>query len=203
MEALAARHDLVAAAIKWCAVSVAWGVLVGTTSLIAGVAAGSVALVGFGLDSVVDSAASATLVWRFHHERMSTRAVEGLERRAARIVGVVLVAIAPYLTVRAITALAEGTGPEGTTLGVVLTGASVLVLPFLSGVKFRLSRVLDSQSLRADAVLTGAAAALAAATLIALGTDAAFDWWWADSVAALLIAGTLLREGTITLRSGP
>ena len=197
----AARHDLVVSAIRWSAVSVAWGVLVGATSLGAGVSAESVALVGFGLDSLVDGAVSVILVWRFRHERLSTRSVEELERRAARLVGVALALIAVYLAVRGVAALAEGAGPESSPLGLALTTASVVFLPVLSRAKLRLARPLESQALRADGILTAAAAALAAATLLALAADAALGWWWADSVAALLIAATLLRESTLTLHT--
>lgn len=117
------------------------------------------------------------------------------------MVGALLAVIAVYLAVRASFALAEESGPDGSLVGVVLTGASIVVLPVLSIAKLRLSRSLESQALRADGVLSGAGAALAAATLIALALSTSFDWWWADSAAALLIAAVLGRESVITLRA--
>ena len=173
----------------------------GAASVAAGAAAGSIALVGFGLDSLVDGGASATLVWRFREEEHGHRPSHELERRAAQVVGALLAVIAVYLAVRASVALAEESGPDGSVVGVVLTAGSIVVLPVLSIAKLRLSRSLESQALRADGVLSGAGAALAAATLIALALSTSFDWWWADSAAALLIAAVLGRESVITLRA--
>jgi divalent metal cation (Fe/Co/Zn/Cd) transporter len=201
VEATTTRHDRIVAAIRWCALSVAWALLVAFTSLGAGFAANSTALVGFGLSSLVDGMASTILVRRFRHERLDLRPSDELERRAAQAIGVILLLIAVYLSVRAVKALADGSGPEASPLGVVLTTASVIVLPVLGMAKLRLAGPLGSQALRADGVLSAAGAVLAAATLSALALDAALDWWWADSIAALLIAAILLREGTLTLGS--
>jgi divalent metal cation (Fe/Co/Zn/Cd) transporter len=168
------------------------------TALVAGLAVGSVALVGFGADSVVDGSASAVLVWRFSIERSEGRDAHGLERRAARLVGGILVLIGAYLAVAAIVALANHSHPQHTAAGVTLTAASVLVLPVLARAKLLLAKQLSSSALRGDGVLSLAGAALATATLVSLLVDSTFGWWWADSVAALLIAGILLREGSLT-----
>jgi divalent metal cation (Fe/Co/Zn/Cd) transporter len=201
LDASSARHHRVVAAIRWCALSVGWALLVGVTSLAAGVAANSTALVGFGLNSLVDGTASSILVWRFRHERLDVRPSDELERRAAQAIGVILLLIALYLAARAISALAEGSGPEASPLGVALTSASLLVLPFLARAKLRLAGPLESQALRADGVLSAAGAMLAAATLAGLVLNTGLDWWWADSVAALLIAAALLRESGLALGS--
>jgi divalent metal cation (Fe/Co/Zn/Cd) transporter len=201
MDASSARPDCVVAAILWCGLSVGWALLVGATSLAAGLAANSTALVGFGLNSLVDGTASSILVWRFRHERLGARPSDELERRAAQAIGVILLLIALYLGARAISALAEGSAPEASPLGVALTSASMLVLPVLARAKLRLAAPLESQALRADGVLSAAGAMLAAATLASLVLNTALDWWWADSVAALLIATALLREGRLTLQS--
>jgi divalent metal cation (Fe/Co/Zn/Cd) transporter len=200
VEAASVRRRAVVAAVRWCAASVVWALLVGATSVAAGLAAGSTALVGFGLDSLVDGGASATLVWRFTHERRGTRSAELLERRAARIVGGILLVIGVYLVARATVALAEASGPESSPLGMTLTAASVLVLPVLASAKLRLAVALRSRALRADGVLSGAGAALAAAALLGLALSTGIDWWWGDAVAALFIAAALLREGVGTLR---
>jgi hypothetical protein len=123
------RYDHVVAAIRWCALSVGWALLVGAASLAAGLAAGSTALVGFGLSSLVDGTASSILVWRFRQERLGVRPSDELERRAALLVVVILVLIAFYLAARASTALADQAGPEPSDLGIALTSASMLVLP--------------------------------------------------------------------------
>jgi len=176
--------------------------MAGGASLIAGFAAGSTALVGFGLDSMLDGGASATLVWRFRREERGARPARELERTAARIVGVLLALVAAYLVVRAAVALAQGSGPSGTAVGVTLTAASVLILPGLGTRKLRLAGPLRSQALRADGVLSAAGAALAAAALISLALSTGLDLRWADSVAALLIALILVRESLLTLRAG-
>ena len=97
----------------------------------------------------------------------------------------------------AVVALANHSHPGRTAVGVALTGASVLVLPVLARAKLRLAQQLGSSALRGDGVLSLAGAALAAATLVSLVVESALGWWWADAVAALLIAGTLLREGSV------
>jgi divalent metal cation (Fe/Co/Zn/Cd) transporter len=201
VDASNARHDSIAAAIRWCALSVAWALLVAVTSLAAGFAADSTALVGFGLASLLDGTASSVLVRRFRHERLDLRPSDELERRAAQAIGAVMFLIAGYLAVRAVIALADGSGPESSALGVVLTGASILVLPVLAVAKLRLAKPLASQALRADGVISAAGAVLAAATLLGLVLNTALDLWWADSIAALLIAVVLAREGGLTLQS--
>jgi divalent metal cation (Fe/Co/Zn/Cd) transporter len=181
----------------WCGLSVVWTVLAGATALIAGLVVGSVALIGFGADSIVDGSASAVLVWRFGAEKSGTINVDVVERRAARLVGGILVLIGVYLAVAAVVAMANHSHPEHTVVGVVLTAASVLVLPVLARAKLRLSNQLGSSALHGDGVLSLAGAALAAATLVSLLVESAFGWWWADAVAALLIAAILLREGCL------
>jgi divalent metal cation (Fe/Co/Zn/Cd) transporter len=163
-------------------------------------AASSVALVAFGASSLLDGTASAVLVWRFRHER-SGADVDAVERRAAFAVGVVMSAVALYLGVRAVNALAEQSGPETSGVGIVLTAASAAVLPLLARAKLRLAAQLKSPGLRGDGVLILAGAVLAAATLVSLVVDTTLDWWWADSVAALLVSTLLLVEGARTVTS--
>jgi divalent metal cation (Fe/Co/Zn/Cd) transporter len=195
------RPDHVASAIRWSFASIGWAVIAGFGSLAGGLASDSTALVGFGLSSLVDGTASCVLVWRFRHEQLETRPTHELERRAARVIGVILLLVALYVGTRAVIALSGHSGPETTALGVALAGASILVLPVLSRAKLRLSRLVNSQALRADGVLSGAGAGLAAAVLISLALEAQLDWWWADSVAAIVIAAVLLRESSLSVRS--
>jgi len=190
------RSNQLTRAVSWCGLSVAWAAVAGATALIAGVVAGSVALIGFGADSIVDGSASTVLVWRFSAECSGASHADDVERRAARLVGGILVLIGVYLAVAAIFALANHSHPEHTAVGVGLTAASVLVLPVLARAKLRLAKQLGSSALHGDGVPSLAGAALAAATLTSLLAQSAFGWWWADAVAALLIAGTLLREGS-------
>ena len=192
------RPGLTLAAANWCAVSVAWATFAGVSALAAGIASSSVALVAFGANSVLDAMASGVLVWRFRHERAGGDA-HTVERRAAIAVGVVMTGVGLDLATRAISALAEEHGPESSPFGIALTAAAALVLPVLARAKLRLAAALNSPGLRGDGVLSLAGAVLAAATLASLLLDAALSWWWADSVAALLIAGMLLVEGPRTV----
>jgi divalent metal cation (Fe/Co/Zn/Cd) transporter len=194
------RHGLLLAATRWSVLSLVWASLVGTTSLVAGLAVSSVALVGFGANSILDGSASAVLVWRFRHERLSTAEVDAVERRAALVVGTAMSGVALYLIISAISALATHSVPDRSVVGIVLTAASVCVFPVLARAKLRLAAPLHSRALRGDGVLSLAGAVLAAATLTSLVLDAAFDWWWADAVAALLISAMLLMEGMRTVR---
>jgi divalent metal cation (Fe/Co/Zn/Cd) transporter len=196
------RLGLAARAAGWCAVTVLWAAFAGVSSLVAGIASSSVALVAFGANSVLDATASGVLVWRFRHERSGGDA-HTVERRAAIAVGVVMTGVGLYLAGRAISALAQGHGPESSPFGVALTAASALVLPVLARAKLILASALNSPGLRGDGVLSLAGAVLAAATLLSLLLDAGLDWWWADSVAALLIATMLLVEGPRTVATAP
>jgi divalent metal cation (Fe/Co/Zn/Cd) transporter len=192
--------DDLAAAVRWSAASLAWAILTGGAAVAAGLIADSTALVGFGLDSLLDGGASAVLVWRFSEELRGHQHSHLLEQRAARVVGALLAVIALYLVGHSIHSLANHTGPSASAVGLTITAASLFVLPVLARAKFRLSRRLGSRALRADAFLSAAAAALAAAALLGLLLSTGLDVWWADSVAALLIAVTLLRESALTLR---
>ena len=195
------RSGWVHSALRWCALSVAWALLAGGSSVAAGFAARSVALVGFGLDSVIDGSASAVLVWRFRHERAATAQVESVERIASRAVGVAMILVAAYLIAAAANSLAGRTEPSDSVFGAALAGASLAVLPVLAHKKLGLARRLGSRALRGDGVLSAAGSVLAATTLAGLLLDAALDWWWSDAVAALLIALAVLREGVATLSS--
>lgn len=197
----AGRHDLTLAAMRWSVASVAWSLLVGGSSVAVGLSVDSTALVGVGLNSLLDGVASTVLVWRFRHERVGVRPSHELERRASLLVGGALVLIAFYVAARALMALAEMSGPEPSALGIGLATASMLVLPVLANAKIQLGEALDSRALRADGVLSGAGAALAAAALIGFGLSEAFAWWWPDAIAAIMIALVLLREGGLTARA--
>ena len=190
-----ARADNVTSAIRWSATAVAWSTVAGVVGLVAGLAAGAIALVGFGADSLVDGLASVVLLWSFGQERAGHPELHIVERRVTQVVGSILIVIGLYVGVSAIVDLAGQSKPSGTTAGVILTAVSIVVLPLLARAKLRLAAALDNPALRADGVLSLAGAALAAVTLIALGLDSAFGWWWSDAVAALAIAATLLREG--------
>lgn len=143
----------------------------------------------------MDSSASVVLVWRFRKERFDPDAAEQLERRAQTWVIVALLLVSGYLAVEAVRVLLDGSHAESSALGLSIALVSLAVLPPLGVLKLRLAARMESQALRGDGVLTIAAAALAGLTVIALVLSAALDWWWADPVAALLIASALASEG--------
>ena len=182
-------------AIVVSAASIAWGLLVGCASLVAGADAGAVALIGFGAGSLVDASASVVLVWRFRLERVGRADTDRMELLATRIVGVVLVLVGVYLAASAIAELAGRSAPGRSTVGIVLTAAALVVAPLLAWRKLTLAAALASRALRGDGLLSLAGGALAAATLLSVALDQGLGWWWSDAVAALLIAVVLAAEG--------
>ena len=188
-----ARHLHVA--VRLSVFTVGWNCVTGVAALAAAIVAGSPALAAFALSALLDSSASVVLVWRFRTERRDPDAAERLERRALGWVAAAMVAVGLYVLVEATRALLGGSHADKSVVGVVLAAAALAVLPWLGHRKFRVASALASSALRGDGMLTTAAAALAAVTLAALFLNSAFDWWWADPGAALLIGAALAAEG--------
>jgi divalent metal cation (Fe/Co/Zn/Cd) transporter len=197
------RTDSVRTAVRLSVASVMWNALAGITATLAGVFAGSLALVGFGLDSVVDGAASCVLIWRFQSEHSNPRRAEDLERRAALLVSGALLGIGLYVGSRAVVSLTTGSEAGATLVGVIIAAASVAVLPPLSYAKRRTAKHLGSRALRGDSVLTAMGAVLAAAALLGLVVTRLLGWWWADSAVALGITAILGREAVGLLHDKP
>jgi len=193
------REALLHRALRLSYVTIAWNGVAGATALVIAITTGSLALAGFALNALLDSSASVVLVWRFRHERQNPEAAERVERRAQALIGIAMVVIGAYIGVQAVRALVDGSHPETSAFGVLIAALSLLVLPLLGLRKLQVAAGLQSAALRGDAVLTLAAAALAAITLCALVASEAFGWWWADAVAALVIAAALALEGTRVL----
>ena len=198
MSAQASVH-VAKAAVRWCAMSVLWSATAGVCAAVVGLTVSSAALLGFGANSILDGAASAVVIWRFRAGRSHGSDADAVERRAVLAVSVVMVGVALYVAATAISAIADHASPARSVVGIVLTAASTLVLPVLARAKFGLAVQLRSAALRGDAVLSLAGAVLAAATLVSLIAHAALGWWWADSVAALVIAVMLLGEALRTM----
>jgi divalent metal cation (Fe/Co/Zn/Cd) transporter len=188
------RLALVHSALRLSYFTVAWNGVVGVAALVAAVTSGSTALIAFALSALLDSSASAVLIWRFREERRDSEAAERLERHAQTWIVVAMLATAAYVGAQASRALIAGDHPGASILGATLAVASLLVLPWLARRKLRVAAGLESQALRGDGILTAAAAALAAITLAALIVNSALAWWWADPCAALLIAVALASE---------
>jgi len=179
-------------------VTVGWNVLEGFIAAGAGVLAGSVALIGFGVDSFIETASGAVVGWRLYTELRgrSARHIERAERRASRIAGALLLCLAAYILVDAgRRLLGFGGRAEQSLIGIVLTAVSLVVMPVLGWAKLRAARSLGSSALRADAYETIACAWLSLSTLTGLTLNAILGWWWADPLAALFLIPLIVREG--------
>lgn len=162
-----------------------------------GVRAGSIALVGFGLDSIIEMAAAGVVLRRVALERRGREGddVEATERRVRRFVGVTFFVLAIYVTAQAGWTLWTRSAPEESVLGIAIAVASLVVMPLLAWGKIGAARRLGSRSLVAEAKETLACAWLSVALLLGLAANALAGWWWADPVAALLMVPWLLYEG--------
>jgi divalent metal cation (Fe/Co/Zn/Cd) transporter len=180
-------------------VSVVWSGIVGTIAVASALGSGSLSMLGFGVDAVVDAAASVALLWRFGVEgRQPDRAAQ-VERTAEQVVGAALVVLALYIAVASVRSLLETRSPSGSQVAIAILMVSVVVLPPIAVVKHRIAARLGSGALRADSLLTGVATVLAAISLVGLSVASALGWWWADAVAALIVAAVMFREGARSL----
>jgi len=161
-------------------------------AVVAGIGAGSIALIGFGISSAVEGLASVIVIWRFSGHRTLS---EHAERRAQKLVAVSFWLLAPYVAIEAAHKLAAGDEPGVSWLGIGLTIASVILMPLFGVAKRRLGARLGSAATAGEGTQNILCAYLAAAVLLGLGANAAFGWWWADPVAALFIAAVAVREG--------
>ena len=177
--------------------TVGWNVIEGAIALAAALAAGSVALLGFGIDSFVESASGLVLVWRLRAEGSGRdhAAIEQLDRRAHRLVGLSLFLLAAYIAGDAGLSLWRHEVPTRSFVGIVLTVVSIAVMLWLARAKRRAAAALGSRALAADAVQTTACWWLSLAALGGLGLNALWHWWWADPVAALVMSALIAREG--------
>jgi divalent metal cation (Fe/Co/Zn/Cd) transporter len=170
-------------------------------ALWAGLAAGSVALVGFGLDSVIEMAAAVVVLWRMTIEGRGANAerVGAAESRVRRLVGATFFLLAAYVMARSAWALWTHDTPAESTVGIVLAGVSLSLMPLIAVGKFKVANAVGSQALRAEAKETLACSYLSFCLLLGLAANAICGWWWADPVAAALMVPWLAREGMETL----
>lgn len=170
--------------------TIVYNVIEAVVAITAGAAASSAALIGFGLDSVVEVLSAAAVAWQF-----SRRDPERWERPTLRVIALAFFALAAYVSVSAVLTLAGAVEPEQSTVGIVLAAVSVLVMPVASLVERATGRELGSATAVADAKQTMLCALLSVAVLVGLALNALVGWGWADSVAALVIAVFAIREG--------
>jgi divalent metal cation (Fe/Co/Zn/Cd) transporter len=170
--------------------SVTYNVLEAVVAITAGVVAGSVALIGFGLDSVVEVSSGLIILWQFRH-----RMPESRERQALRLMAVSFFALAAYVTFESVRALAAGHEPDASPVGIGLAAASLVIMPFLSWAQRRTGKALGSNAVVADSTQTLLCTYLSAVLLVGLVLNATLGWSWADPLAGLVVAGVALREG--------
>jgi divalent metal cation (Fe/Co/Zn/Cd) transporter len=192
-----ARSRLLVQARWLAALTVGWNVVEGVVATTAAAFAGSVALLGFGIDSFVESASGLVMIWRLGAElrhRLSGARLVAIERRAHRLIAASLVALAAFVTIDVVHTLATSQRPAFSAVGVAVTTISLLVMWWLARAKYRVANDLGSAAMRADAFQTTACWWLSLATLAGVGLNGLFGWWWADPVAALMISMLVLRE---------
>jgi len=171
-------------------------------ALWAGLQASSVALVGFGLDSIIELAAASVMLWRLSLETRGAdpERIEEGERKVQRFVGATFMALALYVVGQAGWTLWTSAAPEESHVGIALAAASLLIMPLVAWGKLRAAREIGSKSLRAEAKETLACSYLSFALLLGLLANALAGWWWADPVAALLMVPWLVKEGLEGIR---
>lgn len=172
------------------AVTIGYNVIEGIIALIAGAAADSAALIGFGLDSGVEVLSATAVAWQF-----TRRDPERYEKPVLRVIAFAFFALAAYTIVGSTLSLTGVTTPESSNVGIVLAAVSVVVMPFLSVLERRTGRELGSATVVADSKQTLICSLLSAAVLLGLVANAAFGWTWADALAALVIGAFAIREG--------
>jgi divalent metal cation (Fe/Co/Zn/Cd) transporter len=173
---------------RWLnAATIGWNSIEGVVAVAAGIAAGSVSLLGFGFDSAIEVSAALILTWRLRQERRDG-CTQPADARATKAIALSFLALAAYVGVEALRDLAGRAEPDASVVGVALAALSLLVMPFLARAKRTLAPILGSAAAAADAAQTNLCALLSAVLLVGLGANWLLGWWWADPVAGLGIA---------------
>ena len=188
------REAAVARGLRLEYFTIGWNTLEALIGISSGIIAGSIALVGFGLDSVIEVSSSAALLWRLRSDRDLDHR-ERAEHRSLRLVGISFLVLTAYIILEAIRTLWRRQAPEASLPGVALAAAALIVMPLLARAKRRVARSLGSGALHADSRQADICSYLSAITLGGLLLNAVLGWWWADPVAALAMAPLIAREG--------
>jgi divalent metal cation (Fe/Co/Zn/Cd) transporter len=185
------RPELVRRARLLARLGLAWHGIEAAVALVAGAVAGSVALVGFGADSLVEAVAGVVVLWRFAGARQSS---EAAERRAQQLIAASFGLIAVYVAVEAVRSLAGGEHPEASPVGIALAAVTLVTMPPLAIAKARVGEKLSSSATKSEGRQNMLCAYLSAGLLVGLGANALLGWWWADPVTALAITAVAVRE---------
>jgi divalent metal cation (Fe/Co/Zn/Cd) transporter len=178
--------------------TIGWNSLEAIIAIGAGLVAGSIALVGFGLDSIIEVSSGAALLWRLHMDAPEKR--ERSERIALKLVGISFLLLAAYVIFDAAQSLITRETPEASYVGIGLAALSLVVMPLLARAKRKVAASINSRALQADSRQTDICAYLSAILLGGLLLNALFGWWWADPVAALVMTPIIVKEGIEALR---
>jgi divalent metal cation (Fe/Co/Zn/Cd) transporter len=192
---VAARQTLVRRGRLLAWFTIAWNALEGVIGIASGIAAGSIALIGFGADSYVEVFAGAVILWRLSKEQLGEHLSEAAERRALRLIAITFFLLAVGVAIESVRDLLTAGRPEESPVGILLAVVSLIVMPLLARAKRRVGRQMGSQALQADATETSLCVWLSAVLLAGLGLNALVGWWWADPLAGLVIAAIAAREG--------
>lgn len=192
------RDELVRQGKRLEYLTICWNFLEGIISVAAGLFAGSIALVGFGFDSMIEVLSGGALLWRLHLDMPEKR--ERAEARALKIVGVCFVLLALYISFDAVKSLITREPPHESLVGIGLAVVSLIVMPILARSKRKVATKINSRAMQADSRQTDLCAYLSAILLGGLLLNAIFGWWWSDPVAAIIMVPIITKEGVEALR---
>lgn len=184
--------------VRWISwLSLAWMTAEGLIGTAAGIAANSIALIGYGIDSTITGVASAIIIWRFTGARVDS---QGAEERAQKVVAISFFLFAPYVAAAAVHHLATGNEAEASWVGIGLAIVSVTLMPIFGRAKKRLGNRLDSSATAGEGTQNILCAYLSLAILVGLGANAVLGLWWADPVVAIVVAAAAIQTGIRTWR---
>jgi divalent metal cation (Fe/Co/Zn/Cd) transporter len=193
------RPDLVRRGQRLEYFTIGYNSLEGLVSVIAGLIAGSVSLIGFGLDSVIEVASGAALLWRLHHDLNPSRR-EQVERTTLQVVGWCFIVLALYILYESGSTLIRHEAPERSVPGIIIAALSLVVMPMLARAKRRVAAGIGSGAMHADSRQTDFCTYLSAILLGGLLLNALAGWWWADPLAGLVMVPIIAKEGVAGLR---
>lgn len=179
--------------------TIAWNVIEGVVAIASGAVAGSIALIGFGIDSFIETSSGGILLWRLKAEHSGEDA-QAVERKALRMVGISFVLLGAYIVFDAVKTLIRRESPERSIVGIVVAILSLLIMPWLARQKRKAAANLRSNALKADSRQTSLCAYLSVILLGGLLLNALLGWWWADPIAALAMVPIVVKEGHEALR---
>ena len=181
--------------------TVGYDIIEGIVSILAGLLAGSIALIGFGLDSFVESLSGGVMIWRFgKHEEMSEEEEERIEAKAVRLIAYTFFILGAYVLYESVKKLYLQEMPDPSLLGIIIAIVSIIVMPVLFYIKYQTGKTINSRSLVADSKQTLVCCILSVALLIGLGLNYLYGFWQADPIVGLVTVIFLIREGYIALR---